>query len=130
MRLSEAIRLGAMLRPQEYKAVFAQRDGEWYSCAIGAIAEAVGQKPNNINEGLFRAVQSFPILNSIVGTYPCDCGQVFLAGGRIWHIISHLNNSHRWTRERIAAWVATIEPQELESPVEANQTQQAEQVAP
>jgi hypothetical protein len=28
-----------------------------------------------------------------------------------------LNDHHRWTRERIAEWVATVEPQDAPAPV-------------
>ena len=30
--------------------------------------------------------------------------------------IVHLNNGHRWTRQRIAEWISTIEPTEQTSP--------------
>jgi hypothetical protein len=33
----------------------------------------------------------------------------------------HLNDDHRWTRERIAEWVATVEPKEPEPRTESEQ---------
>jgi uncharacterized C2H2 Zn-finger protein len=36
----------------------------------------------------------------------------------IWRLVSsiilHLNDYHQWTRERIAEWVAKIEPQDIQ----------------
>ena len=44
MRLSEAIRLGAMLRPQAFRPLFTD-DG---ACALGAALLAVGARPERI----------------------------------------------------------------------------------
>lgn len=37
------------------------------------------------------------------------CQQVITGKGRLTEAIAHLNDGHRWTRERIADWVATVE---------------------
>lgn len=43
---------------------------------------------------------------------PCDCGLGFdPAYGYVGFVIAHLNNEHRWTRERIADWVESVEKQ-------------------
>ena len=34
----------------------------------------------------------------------------------VYAVIGHLNDEDYWTRERIADWVATIEPAEVERP--------------
>ena len=106
MRLSEAIRLGAMLRPQGF-GIFSAQFGAKATCAYGAAKDALGRD--------FRAVSEWPWL---ITEYPCpDCG---LSGVAALSIVSlHLNDYHRWTRERIADWVETIENQQAESTAEA-----------
>lgn len=97
MRLSEAIRLGAMMRPQVF--------GEYYvdggSCAMGAACEAAGVSGQQIQ----RYEMQWP---DIINASCPAC-----TGHRIWaSTIVHLNDDHRWTREQIADWVQTIEPTE------------------
>lgn len=36
-------------------------------------------------------------------------------------MVTHLNDDHFWTREHIASWVASVEPQEVLEVGEANQ---------
>lgn len=64
MNLSEAILVGATMKPQAFRALF-KDDG---ACACGPFCPAFG-------------------------------------------IITHRNDNHRWTREQIARWVASIEPE-------------------
>lgn len=100
IRLSEAIRLGAMLKPQgfgnsSYSLLSAN------SCAMGAAAQAVWQS-------LFDPFRW--IYGDDIHSCP-DCGggchlHPRCAAGIIWR----LNDIHKWSRERIADWVATIEP--------------------
>lgn len=104
MRLSEAIRLGAMLKPQG-SGEFVSADGR--SCALGAAGDAVG-----IDAGL--SMQPFYvewpwIERRMVQCPKCDCSS------RIGNTIVHLNDHHGWTREAIADWVAAIEPAEQPS---------------
>jgi hypothetical protein len=99
MRLSEAIRLGAMLHPQAFG--WYQREGG--TCAMGAAMDAGG-------------FQRWPIVEVSPATCPaCAC---VLHGNGICHatgaIIVHLNDGHRWTREQIADWVQTVEERETE----------------
>lgn len=105
MKLSEAIRLGAMLRPQGYYAM--SDDGR--TCAYGAAYEAVGFVIDD--ETRWPAAEliyaTFPLI--AVLTMPCpECGQDAPAPGMV---VTHLNDRHRWTREDIADWVETIEAQ-------------------
>ncbi len=103
MRLSEAIRLGATLRPQAFGNYF--KDGG--SCALGAATEALGFRSDEY------AVQIYAALIDKFDDVYCpgcpDCGQSF----RNLRMISHFNDDHRWTRERIADWVELHEPQPL-----------------
>lgn len=98
MKLSEAILLGSTLRPQCRGELF--RNGG--SCAFGAAAEALGQQ--DIDSRALWPWLDLPL------TCPV-CGETEGIGAAI--VSSHLNDSHFWTRERIAEWVATVEPAEV-----------------
>lgn len=108
MRLSEAIRLGAMLRPQGF-GLYQTIGG---SCAYGAAMEACGIRPeiqNTISDEGIEAL--FPIARCSARCPTCTaaawatCADEPTVNG----IVPHLNDDHRWTREQIAAWVETIE---------------------
>jgi hypothetical protein len=130
IKLSEAIRLGAMLGPQCFSRLFDESGG---SCAIGAAIEAVGQA----NKGRWLPVGRYwneddlvfydaarahilayqvpihwkPVFEAIEQVQcPVGCGREAS--------IPHLNNLHRWTREQIADWVERIENQLFPQPVE------------
>ncbi len=114
MRLSEAIRLGAMLRPQIHDAIFAL-DG---SCAMGAAYEACGvaytDGPLFLTEGVAELIDGW---NGTPRHQPlCPICHVSAEITLCW-TVAHLNDEHRWTREQIADWVATIESQDAETPV-------------
>lgn len=88
LRLSEAIRLGAMLKPQAFGTWF---DGEG-TCALGAAIDALGITESNV----------LLLAQTIVGRARCPvCG----CDGAQFHLVPHLNDDHHWTRERIADWV-------------------------
>ena len=114
MKLSEAIRLGAMLRPQGFRRFFSPKG----SCAMGAAIEALGLDLDATNVGLSEA---YPWLFQAVG---CPCGRADHAAksmyrtrkgkvGGVCVVIAYLNDFDRWTREQIADWVASIEPDEV-----------------
>lgn len=117
MRLSEAIRLGAMLKPQHYK--YLRSGGK--SCALGAACDAVGIKQEGDADVSMHALfVEFQFLHA-----KANCPACYAALG-VWRrlrgheydvedVIIHLNDDHKWTRERIADWVATVEPPQVES---------------
>lgn len=104
LSFADAIRLGSMLHPQcygQFIATITNPDGTITvtgTCALGAAAVALGE-----------------------GTWPTDSYETF----KCWHselfarakcpicrmtntrkhLVMHLNDRHRWTRERIADWV-------------------------
>ncbi len=110
MKLSEAIRLGAMIRPQVFGA-FMKNGG---SCAIGAALEAVGHNVEDFSPCYSEAAEAFPLLTRWAD-YDCPACVVQFAPG-LWRrfdtVISHLNDQHKWTREQIADFVASIERSE------------------
>lgn len=104
MKLSEAIRLGAMLRPQGTGVLFAQGR----SCAFGAALEAVGVTVVEFADAHDFGDKSpgnlWPWLKTTEVCHP-ETGRL----GRAGDIVVSLNNRHGWTREQIAEWVASQE---------------------
>jgi hypothetical protein len=98
MRLSDAIQLGAMITPQAFRALF-KGDG---ACALGAALLAVGVSPEEARCAV-RKRWSWAFAVSV--NCP-SCGRSRL----VCQVIVHLNDDHRWAREKIGAWVAGIEP--------------------
>lgn len=98
MRLSEAIRLGAMLHPQYFGAMRKRgaRGEVIATCALGAADEA-----------------GYGHVFGFLQVMKCPaCHEHRAISGNV----AHLNDYHGWTRERIAEWVATVEPQEPTAP--------------
>jgi len=108
MKLSTAIRLGAMLKPQAYDGSATDA-----TCALRAACEALGIKDERrptgtLNYTALRA--AYPLLWST--EHGCPACVANADGADVLDRVYHLNDWHRWTRERIADWIATIEPQE------------------
>lgn len=109
MRLSEAIRLGSMIRPQGFERLYV--DGG--SCAAGAALEAVGRwKDGMFALGLWGAIGQE--INAFPGLPPlhrqeCPTCQGGVMMGDWYSALIHLNDHHRWTREQIADWVEKVE---------------------
>jgi hypothetical protein len=99
MKLSEAIRLGALLKPQG----IATPSGSSKSCALLAACEAVGQ----LMTSAVLATEWPEMYGRAVSCPVCDAHHSYLTGC----IGCCLNDKHRWTREQIADWVQTIEEQ-------------------
>ncbi len=99
MSLSEAIRLGTMMTSQAFRVVFTG-DG---ACAWGAALLAVGATPERAVRSAAR--RRWPWAFAVSVNCP-SCGRSRL----VCEVIAHLNDDHRWTREKIGAWVAEIEP--------------------
>lgn len=109
MRLSEAIKLGAMLRPQASGGRALVRVRGWRgwvfdqqvlgTCALAAATEAVGLQL------WINAYDEWPWMLGRFVSCPATGGNKSVS-----LIVMELNDRHRWTRERIADWVATIEP--------------------
>lgn len=98
MKLSEAIRLGAMLKPQGRRGFF---DGG-NTCALGAAADAIGRL-NDLLDGRFLESKEWPLLSEMAA-HP-----VTLWTRSVWDVVTSMNDIFGWTREQIADWVETIE---------------------
>lgn len=110
MKLSEAIRLGAMMGPPTHDR-WTGKDGS--SCVVGAALLSAGIVERPILSKGFREVflARFPIVEHLP---PCpQCGEDNIArhGGSnpIHWGLQHLFHEHRWSREDIADFVETIE---------------------
>jgi hypothetical protein len=115
VRLSEAIRLGSMLKPQG----FGGTDTPDASCAVRAACDAIGgdaEMPYTTVAARFGVAAKLP-----AACPECDRKDFFEGFGTGLWVVYHLNDRHRWTRERIADWVETIEaqhePQSASTPV-------------
>ena len=107
MKLSEAIRLGAMLRPQGHGGLRKSQGGVLATCALGAACDAVGIAidASGSNMEAYAALRArWPILREPV-MHPEDGNME-----RMLEITYLLNDISKWSRERIADWVETVEP--------------------
>ncbi len=108
MELSEAIEAGARLRPQGFGDLrTAYRRWPWSTpevrtCALGAAYEAIGYAP--IGTHWLHMPEDWRRLLSAPVACP-QCG----TRGVVFSVITHLNDTHRWPRELIAAWVRHLE---------------------
>lgn len=103
MKLSEAIRLGAMLKPQ---ARYYGLTPDGRTCALGAALDAIGCATNNYSDVL----NHWPLAGK-KAVHPLT-GSPML----VMSIVRVLNDEERWSREQIAAWVETLEPPDMPTP--------------
>lgn len=99
MTLADAIRLGALIRPQTFGSLFS--DGG--SCAYGAALEAAGVHEYDDAEKTFFFVPSDVGIQWRMSAR-VQCPLCADRGGR-FIILTHLNDDHRLTREQIADYV-------------------------
>lgn len=102
MKISEAMRKGAKMGPQLF-GMFG--DGTGGSCGQGAIALGAGLAtsetlmPHLTAQARKLLKEYFPELRSISACPACPV-HLYVDEG-----IVHLNDHHKWTRERIAGWI-------------------------
>ena len=114
MQFSEAIMLGSFDKPQCFGFFHNALGG---SCALGAAHDAVGAP-----DGLGRDEERWPVLR--IGDSCPVCG----VWDQLVHLVPHLNDTHRWSREKIADWVATKE-REMAAKSQAEEEVQLEALA-
>ena len=87
---SEAIRLGCLLAPVQ--AFGCYQDAPGTACVVGAMNLGWGKPVDYSDWDVFGAINFLPCP-------PCRVDLNSLAS------LTHLNDYHRWTRERIADWL-------------------------
>ena len=116
MKLSEAIRMNGMMKPQGHGHMSMMSIDR--PCALGGALQIISA-PQEMVELFIRwpwTVKSRHLcpaclrpdkFSIIREEFRCSAA---IQGA---HIIWHLNDSHLWTRQQIADWVETVEPQEV-----------------
>ena len=109
MKLSEAIRMGAKMKPQGFGGdSIAATD---VSCALGAAADAIGLQRNK-NNAYSRLETIWPFLRGEEIPGPCKHHKSALLIEHIWMLNDNgneMNLDKCWTREDIADWVELVE---------------------
>jgi len=104
--LSDAILLGSTFRGQSRSDLYA--NGR--TCAIGAAAEAIGidivENADNNYKVEIELEKRFPIMDEDI-RLSCPSPLCYEHACSIHDMVVHLNDSHHWTRERIAAFLKT-----------------------
>lgn len=113
MRFSEAIRLGAMLKPQAFGVIYGNNGG---TCALGAAADALGRLDDLSREVVPSLSNIWPpewdIVSQADPVRRLRCPDCFRRYSTAGVVAMHLNDLHCWTREAIADWVETTEQAE------------------
>lgn len=109
MNLSEAIRLGCKMTKPTCNKYIELGGGEIKACALGAASVSLGHdycRPRHMANALTEA---YPFLaeRSPVRCPDCEPNNYrYILPLRL--MITHLNDDHRWTRERIADWLEDL----------------------
>jgi hypothetical protein len=104
MKLSEAIRLGAMLEPQSFRSHDLNGICALEAAVMAISGRKVWQESSLHWPWIDQCKVSCP--EPIDGISDCCYEHPYRK------LVYHLNDTHRWPRERTAAWIATVEPQE------------------
>lgn len=105
MKFSDAMREGAKQGGQLFHML---RGPNGSSCAMGAVMVGKG---GPVGACYYPALEAeYPFLREKSACPACDKGAPFgvwskQRQGRALAVIVHLNNDHRWTREKIADWI-------------------------
>jgi len=98
IRPSEAIRLGCLLAPvQSFEDL---TDGPGTACVLGALYLGYGEPLDGSED--FRVPAAEDARDSVYDlSCPEGCGSLAFQ----LSTVAHLNDDHRWSRERIADWL-------------------------
>jgi hypothetical protein len=107
MKLSEAIRLGAMMKPQAFGPQIGSSTTKDKSCALQAASEALSLTWTHATAAYSELFNLYPFLRQ-----SAICPMTGLIHDDTMQTIYLLNDVHKWTREAIADWVETIEEKE------------------
>lgn len=103
MRLSDAIRLGSMLKPQSFEAPWIELRYVPATCALAAASDALGLEKLDVGKAPW-------VGGDWQWTYSDATCPVCAVKSQVFGVVTHLNDQHFWTRERIADWIETMEP--------------------
>lgn len=100
MKLSEAIREGAKLRPMGYVSYFPMNNkGELCSCAFGAAYEALMANTDYVYFNKLEAMVGVDTVEAQLKS-PLNDGVYSL-----FTVVTDMNDSHKYTREEIADYI-------------------------
>ena len=105
MYLSEAIRIGAAIKPQTFGA-YSDNVG---TCALGAMWDAFRTQPAVVQNRLFNEAFMFAEQEMTLKENCPACGLNRKFPNNQHNLIPHLNDYHKWSREAIADWLETME---------------------
>jgi hypothetical protein len=106
--------LGSTIHPQGFGDFRQEGPSGITTCAWGAAHDAVGNHDDYENDP-----ENWRWASKETETVCPECGLPCIAS--VGCAIVHLNDYHRWTRERIAEWVRSVEPKEPEAALDANE---------
>ena len=105
MYFSEAMRIGAAMKPQTFGSY---SDGHG-TCAIGAMWDAFNTQAQLKRQELYNNAFVFAE-KELTSKEPCPaCGIFREFPTQPNNLIPHLNDYHKWSREAIADWLETME---------------------
>lgn len=110
MLLSEAMRIGASWSKQIFGELL---DANNNTCAVGSVAQVVGLlRDVDCKYGVIidNLRKMYPIMNNNDRYCPNNCPSPYKRD--VLYTIFHLNDVHKWTREKIADWIEGIEKKE------------------
>lgn len=123
MKLSEAIRIGSKQRPQAFYLLFASkwvdtsrgpRLESYASCAWGAALEGAGLINPAIDDDhdYDEFIEEFDGLvdahldeDGVITKIQCAVADCEHNRYDIPYLVEHLNDDHKWSREKIAEWL-------------------------
>ena len=107
MKASEALLLGSLVTTQGFGA---ESPASSTPCALGTIAQVLGLQFTNF--GVYSTLgQIYPWM--LQEGYDCPMCPDSIGSYKAMSLIYHLNDQHKLSRNKIAEWIATVEPKEL-----------------
>lgn len=112
MKLSEAILMNGLIKEQGFgNDSMLSIDAP---CALGGALQSIGRQEECIAAWevslAYKIVKEVWPWSEALAEYKCPCHCEFKDFPL--NLVFHLNDSHKWSRARIAEWVASIEPDE------------------
>lgn len=101
--IAAAIRRGIAMRPkQAFREFFVGNDA---SCALGAAFDGFGtfDSPEALASAVCCSIEGYVSVPSATGEHRTRC---------LDDAIAYLNDERCWSRERIADWLETLDPQQ------------------